>query len=186
MELKYGHAMIDLETCGKRSGCVPLSIGGVAFDEQHGVGRPFFVVINTRSCVERYGLHQDEETMLWWRGQSDDARKVLGEAETSPIGMKDALSQLTAWFKPFDPWRVKVWAQGQDFDLAILRHCYALVDRDIPWKYWNGRDLRTLKDLAGAGKKNRNEIRHNALQDATDQAHEAIAMMKKLKGELAL
>lgn len=180
--MQFTDCMIDTETLGQRAGCAVLSIGAVAFDHDKGVlGESFYVILNTRSCCERYGLHKDESTMKWWRGQSDEARKVLAEAEESKVGLADGLTQLTAFFKAFDPWKVRVWSNGADFDLPILAHCYAKVERETPWKFWNSRCFRTLKYLSGDPKKR--AVAHNALTDAADQAKEAMEILARINGK---
>lgn len=172
------NVMIDLETLGQRAGCAILAIGAVAFDPATGqIGESFYNVVNTRSCCERYKLHKDEATLQWWRGQSDDARKVLEEAANSQLGLEGALSLFTAWMKQFPPFQVQVWSNGADFDLPILVHCYAAVGKEAPWKFWNSRCHRTLKTL---GKAKKRPASHNALQDAVDQAHEAMDILRRL------
>src|SRR5690554_2606812 len=114
--------MIDLETLGTTPGCSILSIGAVAFDE-NGLGAEFYCVVSRESC-QKYGLHEDRETLKWWENQSEEARKVLTEAEHGNA-LEPALSMLSTFRGQFDLEEVRIWGNGSDFDNAILASCYA-------------------------------------------------------------
>ena len=172
--------MLDLETLGQAPGCAILSIGAIAFSPEHGTGRHFYEVVNTRSCCDRYGLTKDPGTMKWWDGQDSEARKVLAEAEASKVGLADALLRFTAFCKHFNGNNLRIWGNGSDFDNAIIAHCYGVTGQPLPWRFWNSRCFRTLRHLAGDTKRGK-VARHNALQDAVDQANVAIELMKRIR-----
>lgn len=171
------HVMVDLETAGNKPGCVILSIGAVAFDPTtKTLGEKFYRVINRESC-KRLGMHEDAGTMAWWSRQSAEARKVMQEADSArSTDVSAALDEFAAYVKRQGS-DVRVWGCGSDFDNAILAHAYSAAKRSLPWRYYNNRCYRTLKNLAPWITVERSGTHHNALDDAVSQAEHAIRML---------
>ena len=69
--------MVDLKTVGRRAGCGILSIGAVAFDAATGQLGPEFYVVVKLDSRKKHSLHNDPETLTWWKKQLPDAIKVL-------------------------------------------------------------------------------------------------------------
>lgn len=159
------HVSTDLETLGKRPGCVIRSIGAVVFDPRgEGVGAGFYVNVSRESC-ERHGLTVDPETEAWWAKQSDAAKAAL---EGDQLDLVEALDQLTAFWVAFAG--RKVWGHGSTFDVAILDAAYLAIGREPPWKFWDVRDTRTAFDLAFVKPDRAAGVHHTALDDAINQA----------------
>ena len=60
--------MVDLETLGRRAGCVIVSVGAVKFDPKTGfvdTDNAFYKAITVESAM-RYGLRVDPDTLRWW------------------------------------------------------------------------------------------------------------------------
>ena len=86
------------------------------------------------------------------------------------------------WFRKLDGVQKSkfVWGNGADFDLPILGAAFKAIGMEIPWAAYNGRCYRTLKNLY-------KEIamdkfigtKHNALQDAMNQAIHASTILQK-------
>ena len=171
----YENIMVDLETLGKRAGCSILSIGAVKFDLD-GLGEGFYVTVNRLSCKEA-GLFEDPDTISWWDRQSDEAKVILKQVEEpAALHLQEALDKFAAFIS-----KEKIWGNGSDFDNAILYACYAAVDKEVPWKFWDSRCYRTLKGLFPDVKLARVGTYHNALDDAKSQALHAIEIMKEKK-----
>ena len=66
------NVMVDIETLGTSSNSVILSIGAVEFDNEN-LGAEFEVYIDPESCTD-HGLVIDAPTVMWWLGQSNEAR----------------------------------------------------------------------------------------------------------------
>ena len=176
--------MLDLETLGTRAGCAILAIGAVRFgtDLPIPTGENFYTVVNTRSCVERYRLKVDPKTEQWWRGQSDGARKVLQEARECKVGLREALVNFDAWLNTQgNKNTLRIWGNGADFDPPIIIACYDVCDMEPPWQFWNNRCFRSLRNLPGLPPRKKRVASHHALQDAVDQAVEAVEILKKLR-----
>lgn len=165
------NVMIDMETRGQRPGCVVLSLGAVFWDPISGrLGEEFEAVININSC-RALGLHEAPETVAWWDKQSPEARQILTEVETAPMGVEEVLDAFTDWLRDNVNLRsLQVWGNGSDFDNAILAHLYAVTRKMQPWSFWNSRCFRTLKNIAQAEEPLRIGTHHNALDDARHQA----------------
>jgi hypothetical protein len=100
--------MIDLETLGRRPGCVVLSIGAVEFGPA-GLGREFYIVLDIFG-QKSLGLHEDPDTLAWWEAQSIEARQVLTQARDPKLpkfGL--SLDLFNEWLSPIGFKRVKVW-----------------------------------------------------------------------------
>lgn len=162
--------MLDLETLGTAATAPVLSIGACYFNPATGdIGKKFHGRIDASDTL-RYG-RMSGETFKWWMGQSDDARqKVLQYA-------KPAAEVFTAFeaFLQIGGINIVPWGNGSSFDITILEVSFPRVlDRPAPWKFWNVRDCRTIKDIANsAGHFFRAELEgtaHSALDDALFQA----------------
>lgn len=167
------NVMIDIETLGTAANSVILSIGAVQFDDVGCLGEEFYSNINIDSCLER-GLVVEGRTILWWMGQSDEARAALGTGELS---LPAALRGLADAFD----WRdTLVWCNGLSFDLPILDTAYRACKMAAPWAYYNGRDYRTLKNEVDREVFKALEVKpsaaHNALEDAKAQALTLLAL----------
>lgn len=168
------NVMVDLETLGKGSDAVILSIGAVAFDET-GVGSDFYANIDPESCT-RVGMKMDASTVMWWMTQGDQARQVFKDGSRLDI----VLRNFTLWFASVGA--ENVWGNGATFDNVILSNAYTLAGLERPWSYRGDRCYRTLKALLPDVKAPPNfGTAHNALDDARYQAIHAVELLKALK-----
>lgn len=176
------HVMLDLETLGTRPGCAILSIGAVEFDCASGkLGPEFYEVVNRKSCQAK-GLTEDPETIKWWQGRSDEARKILVDVETAPNGLGGALTKFSGWLQQFGKRDLMIWGCGADFDQPIITAGFAACSMPLPWMFYNNRCYRTLRALGNMkGEPPRVGTYHNALDDAKTQAINAITIAQKLR-----
>lgn len=178
---RMAHIMVDLETRGQRPGCAILSIGAVAFDPNRNLlGDRFHAVVNTADC-HRYGLTDDDGTMAWWDKQKPEARQILDLAAASDTKLPVALDAFSAFVREQAKGEARVWGNGADFDQPILVACYGATDRDPPWKFWNSRCFRTLKNLTRVPAPERLGVHHNALDDAVFQATHALTILQGVR-----
>lgn len=133
--------MIDIETLGTSVNSVVLIICAKRFNESDSSDL-FYKKIDIKSCLE-LGLEIDDNTLKWWKTQPSEVYKEAFEGEREHI--KIVLNELKRWIKKDDI----IWCNGLSFDVPILENLFRLCKIDIPWKYWNTRDTRTLYDIAG-------------------------------------
>lgn len=167
--MKFQHMMVDLET--------PWH-GGECAGHRHwrGLLRPqhrhpwdtFDAAIDVEDAM-RYGV-MSGSTFKWWLGQSDAARqKVVRGRERA----EDVFNSFGSFAMKHGD-NVQPWGNGSSFDIAILDHAFPrILNKPAPWKFWNVRDCRTIKELA-TGIVNYNDkmqgVAHTALDDAIHQA----------------
>lgn len=165
--------MVDLETLGSGSNAVIISIGAVEFDpDTETLGREFYVLVDPQSCVDA-GLKVDVGTVVWWMKQSDQARSAFNRKGYT---LAEALQHFTDWYPAGAP----LWGNGATFDNVIMTNAYKAVGRDQPWKFWDDRCYRTLKNLLPHVTLERSGTHHNALDDAKTQAVHANKLLAAL------
>ena len=164
--------MVDIETLSTRPDSVILVIGAIKFsrngDLQHFEKLDkidvFYRRITIESCTD-IGLRIDDSTLNWWKQQNQKARY---EALENPdrIPLKQALQEFSNFIKNSS----HIWDNSPDFDCTILGEAFNRCEIEIPWKFWNTRDCRTLFDLGGVSKVNMpSGDEHNAAHDCYRQ-----------------
>lgn len=173
------HVMIDLETMGTVPGSAIVSIGAVIFDPRYNAITKQTFYAELDYLAQQYDdFALDPNTMAWWEEQSPKAREALLGLDD----LKEQLGELSKWL----PSDCKVWGNGATFDISMLEHAYRVYKLPIPWKFWNVRDCRTIKDMfesSRGGLSNKmGGTKHNALDDAVFQAQYINKMWKSLVG----
>ena len=160
--------MIDLETLATSTDAAILTIGAVKFDplgndKLEPTMDSFYVKVDLDSCHE-LGLVTNDDTIAWWANQSKEAQdEAFGDNGRIPIA--DAFNQLYKFC-----WGAKrVWSNGSCFDIIICEHVFRKINKAIPWKFWEVRDVRTAFDL-GINPQRPPVTAHHALEDAWNQA----------------
>jgi len=196
------HVMIDIETMGTKVGAPVISIGAVLFDPRKQDNmevlrrRGFLRRVELKSAIEN-STGVNAETLQWWLGQEDTAIKALVGPDAIPL--KQALEELRQycvhrWAAGDDkffyghsqtPISCLVWANSPDFDCKILEYAFERVGDQFPFKFFQYRCVRTLKDLAwpdgpDSVPKFAAGVKHDALADAVNQALVVQAGFKQL------
>jgi len=160
--------MIDLETLATSTDAAILTIGAVKFDPlgddtKEPAMESFYVRVDLDSCHE-LGLVTNDDTIAWWANQSKEAQEeAFGEDNRIPI--TEAMNQLYKFC-----WGAKrVWSNGSVFDIMICEHVFKKINKAVPWKFWEIRDVRTAFDL-GINPNRPTVTAHHALEDAYNQA----------------
>lgn len=178
--------MLDLETLGTSPGSVVFAIAAVPFDFDKGVlppaaveGMPeagnFYRLIDPIRSAWVYGLERDTTTMEWWTRQPKAAQAQLDAALQNGDSLFPVLEDFRAFLAPYDPTEVRIWGNGAAFDNVLLAELYRRLKLDVPWKFYNDRCFRTLKNLYGAAVPAvRPDVPHHALSDARAQAQWAV------------
>ena len=161
--------MIDIETLGKRAGCVIVSIGAVIFDPNSDwVGESLHTHIDVDDSHLR-GFKTDIDTVFWWLGQPDEARASLRAGQDSAVSVYAALDGLCNFIAGAGD-EPGIWCNGASFDFPILYAYFDHFNLPLPWNFWQERDLRTLKGLNKGLRIARQGTHHDALDDALHQA----------------
>jgi len=160
--------MIDLETLNTTTDATILTIGAVKFDPfgrelQEPKMDSFYCRVDVDSC-DRIGLTTSDDTIAWWAQQSKEAQEAAFDPE-GRIDIEEAFARLYKFC-----WGAKrVWSNGSCFDIIICEHVFRKINRAVPWKFWEVRDVRTAFDL-GINPQRPPVTAHHALEDAWNQA----------------
>lgn len=169
--------MFDIETLGRKPGCVILSIGACRFDiDAKGVFDEFYVTLDIQDSLA-HGLSYDKETLRWWRNQNPKALKGI---QKTSISAREGLDKFYEYLskKPNEP----LWAWGPHFDVSITQAAMTKVlgiDK-MPWKYYNVFDARTICSVFGVDIDRNEGIHHNALDDAIAQAKYIVELFTQM------
>lgn len=152
---------------------------------------PFRAYINATTCALA-GMDFDPKTIQWWAEQNDTAKAAAMGGPSQSIGQ--ALESLQIYLEVIKntvpDCRLRMWAQGGDFDFSVLRSAFrrCLPGTDLPWDFRDQRDARTFI-LEALGVNNPGEepkklydlippmadgepwVKHSALSDARRTAH---------------
>lgn len=173
----FPHVMIDLETMGTSSDAAIVQIGAVAFSLD-AIGPVFHAHINLKSAVDAGG-RIDPDTVMWWLGQSDEARRGLIDGKAQML--TQALADFSSWMAAHAAERCGVWGNGSDFDNVILSGAYRRLGLPLPWRYSGNRCFRSLRAICGdSGPLPRQGVHHDALDDALTQAIRARELLLRL------
>ena len=177
---EFNHIMLDLETMGKRSNSVIVSIAAVPFNLETGEisNDVFYERVGFQSCLN-LGLKIQASTVLWWMKQNEEARNEIcygaDDIQTVIEELNDFFSRLNNNFQ--------IWGNGANFDIGILQDAYHICGyNNLPWKFRNERDVRTLVSLAPHIKKQiiNTGISHIPVDDCIFQINYCHAIYKYL------
>lgn len=163
--------MIDLETMGLPPTGAIISIGACFFDlTKCEIGPTFLRTVNLATAV-RDGGTMDASTVIWWLGQSDEARKGV---RFSGIDIVNALQELDDFIMEHSRLQdVRPWGNSSTFDLTIIAGACKRSGLRQPWYFTNERDFRTVRNMyeqVEYDPSEKGEGAHNALEDAIFQA----------------
>ena len=182
MEKPQLNLMFDLETASTRQDAIMLSIAIVPFNPNPAEPVPevdhYYEVIDMISCWLE-GDKPDEDTQQWWMRQDARAKMELINRQGKLVRsvMREVYNYLCYLAEQYE---LIVWSQGIDFDFPIFEHAINkyVEPKELPYKYYNKRDTRTILKWCGVDYRNfeRKGIAHNALDDCKHQislVHEA-------------
>lgn len=162
--------MIDIETMGTRSTSMIVQIGACYFNRHTGdIGKTFLT--NIKHKDDRFTV--DWDTISWWLGQSEDARKSITKLA---LPVDEAVRDLAEFLKDAK----YIWSHAT-FDIPILLNAFNVVGEKFPIHYRMMRDIRTLMDLADhTSESKRAGVHHNALDDCKFQVQYCSEAMRKI------
>jgi hypothetical protein len=174
-------AMIDIETLSTSPNALVLTIGAIIFnprDEPIPLKnmKTFYKRIDIESC-KVLKLDVDKNTLEWWKDQPKESRYEAIE-NTDREHVKSVLLSLSDFIKDCNC----IWANSPNFDCVILENVYKKLGLEIPWKFWNLRDTRTVYAIANLKLRNFSDknVSHHALEDCYSQIKCLNASLRKL------
>ena len=174
------HIMIDLETLGTNPDAPIIAIGAVLFDPATGEqGATFYEAVDFEDACRRGAA--SGSTIKWWLGQSDAARAAVVKGEAL---LEDVLRRFRMFCVEESSAAPIVWGNGATFDISILEHAHRQIGRNVPWKFFDVRDCRTVAALGEGLDVDRSMakgVAHHALDDAVSQARWVSEIWMKLR-----
>lgn len=157
------HFMVDIETLDIGNNAAITEIGAVS--RQADGTNEFFHV----HCVDTEGTYSQE--ILDWRRQNSLFWATPDDVGDSVVDVDLALTRFFIWIEENAAGRRPVlWCKGTDFDAVILSNA---ANRNgitqLPWKYNDINDIRTLLRLWPQFKVPKELVKHNGLEDAIMQ-----------------
>ena len=175
--------MVDIETLGTKPGSAIVSIGAVLFNRREScVGETFSTNISIVDLIDNFGFFVSGGTIQWWLTQSQEAQAGLLE---DSVGVVHALMNFARFVTDDHDGgcddKVRVWGNGAAFDNVLIREMYERMRLQAPWKFWNDRCYRTLKNEKDKAKellptKAGSNVAHRALDDALWQTYHLLNM----------
>lgn len=153
--------MVDIETAGLSYGSAIIQIAAAEFDPATGtILREWSTPVSLVDC-NRHSLGTDPDTLSF--------HKRHGTSFDQGIDLWRALNTLYVFLHLHSDDEIEVWAWGLDFETLHLKAASEAVGfTEMPWKYWQGRDARTVWNLAFPGEKPAKRP-HDAAQDVRQQ-----------------
>lgn len=174
--------MLDIETMGTKIGCQILTIACARFVPTTGIIlNRFYKRIDVGDYLN-YNYFVDEDTLKWWQQQD---QKAIDEAFNNKPRylLKDVFTEFVNFF-PKDE-RIYIWSHGKEFDIPIVENVLNDLKLNIPWKFWDTRDTRTLYDVMNINLKNisieSEFMKHHALYDVELQIKGVYESYRKLQ-----
>lgn len=162
------HIIIDIETLGRRNNAAITQVGIIPTDKNFNALDQYLIQIDPNvwnTCDRTF----TGETLLWWMKQTNTpVSKFPTQIANS---YKDLVEKINYIFRIYNTEDSIIWTKGS-MDLFCLKDLYEYFNMDIPWKFWQPRDIRTAKEIIKDWKICKNANLHNALEDAFIESKE--------------
>lgn len=184
--------MIDIETLDIVPTAAILSVGMVVFEAET------YEIYAKKMWRVTDGIKSggsiNPETINWWMHQDQAAREASfpdksGNYVDGQMGYRLSqvlydISDQINYHKRTNQFRY-IWARGPQFDITILEESYRRLNKQIPWRYDDVRDQRTIVSLVDSAftKITRAGTAHNPLDDCLNQITQLKITLNLISGK---
>lgn len=153
--------MLDLETLSTAPNAAVFSLAAVQFDPMT-LDTPdtvrqlesFMVNFTFESVLEK-GMRVDGSTLTFWWDQPAEYREFYLAGR---MHVERGMEMLWDWFAKLlmevkGESKFVMWAMGTDFEGRIFDNLTKSCYRQVPWKYTNKMDVRSICKFAGVDRK---------------------------------
>ena len=167
------HFSVDIETLATTNNAAITEIGAVIIGPVPELQESFYA-----QCVDLHG-EVDESTVKWRNSKGHIWIPRTPDTAIACFGIQTILPEFFNWIRTHSTakgLRCKLWCKGTDFDKVILSNCakYRCNNLDLPWRYNDFHDMRTVLQLFPGFKVSEDQIKHTAYDDAVLQADQII------------
>ncbi len=171
------HLVVDIETTGINPPSPILTIGMVFLDfnpyrENATTGEPdiktYYLGVDPKECIG----DPDSASLSWWGQQDSEVRKAAFFPERTPNVFQTFVDIVNQEAPDY------FWGNSPDFDFGHLGAQIKAQGIELPWKFWQLRDIRTLKSFGLYPIKRIENTqglkgfkKHHALYDALEEAN---------------
>jgi hypothetical protein len=144
--------MFDIETLGKESNSVILSMAAIHFKPedkptpQELRDSAFFVKFDAKDQIKRLNRKVGRTTMEWWAKQCENVRKKSFNPSPEDVRFEEGYEAMREWAKSKNDPKCWVWARG-NLDQLVLDSMEEQLGLDAIWKFERWRDVRTAIDF---------------------------------------
>jgi hypothetical protein len=145
--------IFDVETLGKESNSVMLSMAAIYFDPETKpsyedlYNSAFFVKFDVEDQVKRLDRKIGKTTMQWWAKQCDIVKaKSLKPNKAADVKFEDGYEAMRAWAESKKDDQCYVWARG-NLDQLVLDSFEEQLEIKPIWPFQRWRDVRTAIDI---------------------------------------
>lgn len=139
------------------------------------------IKFNVEEQVEIYNRKIESDTLIWWKGQSPEARKILNPSEddVSITELPDILLSKVNFGN-----LKKAYTRGNTFDPIMLRWLHKNVGKTDPTPWWIVRDTRSMIEGLSFGTNLKNNFVPEGLEDkfvAHDAKHDIVMDVMRMQ-----
>ena len=145
--------IFDVETLGKESNSVILSMAAIYFDPDKGPSYKemyddaFFVKFDVVDQMKRLDRKVGKTTMQWWAKQCDNVKiKSFKPDPSRDVKFEDGYEQMRQWAASKNDDKCYVWARG-NLDQLVLDSFEEQLEIKPIWPFSRWRDVRTAVDF---------------------------------------
>jgi hypothetical protein len=145
--------IFDVETLGKESNSVMLSMAAIYFDPETKpsyedlYNSAFFVKFDVEDQVRRLDRKIGKSTMQWWAKQCDIVKaKSLKPNKAADVKFEDGYEAMRKWAESKKDDQCYVWARG-NLDQLVLDSFEEQLEIKPIWPFNRWRDVRTAIDI---------------------------------------
>lgn len=149
--------LFDVETLGKKSSSVILSMACIYFDPDKKPSpeelraNAFFVKFNAQDQIKRLNRTITKSTIDWWAKQCDQVKQKSFFPTSSEVKLEDGIELMREWSNGFlDKEKCWVWARG-NLDQLVLDDAEEQLGIEPVFHYSRWRDVRTAVDFLTEG-----------------------------------
>ena len=144
--------IFDVETLGKRSHAVILSMACIYFDpdkkpNHHEMREDaFFAKFNVKDQVDRLKRTVNKPTLEWWNKQCENVRNASFNRSKEDVIFEDGYESMRKWVKEKNDHKCWVWARG-NLDQLVMDDIEEQIGLTPIFPYARWRDVRTAIDF---------------------------------------